>query len=306
MRLPNTDLDVSRISFGTGDLGTGIQGDDANRLLDLYADLGGNFIDTAHCYSFWILGGLGESERAVGAWLRHSGMRDRTVVSTKGGHPPVEGYPHREDFLSADSFATDVAESLDRLGTDRIDLYHLHRDDGVTPVDEIIDALNDLPVLRFFGASNWSTFRVAEANGYAARAGKRGFAVLQNQWSLATPDWTMGDDPTNRFVLDADRDWCAANGAAIHAYSATANGYFAGEPDKGGFAREANAARHARVGKLAAERGLTPTQVALAWLLNQPGTVVPIVGTKNPDHLRESFGAVGLELDETARAWLKG
>ncbi|CAN5724675.1 hypothetical protein BH11ARM2_BH11ARM2_22690 [soil metagenome] len=306
MNIPNTELDVFPISLGTGDIGTAIKGDDADRLFDLYAEAGGNFIDTAHCYSFWIAGGLGESERAVGDWLRHSGERDRTIISTKGGHPPMEGYPHVADFLSPESLANDVAESLDRLGTDHIDLYHLHRDDGTTPVDEIIDALNDLPVLRYFGASNWSIFRVAEANLYASRVGKRGFAVLQNQWSLATPNWTMADtDPTNRYVTEADRDWCAENEVAIHAYTATANGYFGGNPAQGGFANIANAARHKKVAELAAKLGKTPTQIALAWLMNQPGTVIPILGTKNPTHLTEALGAIGLELDEPICAWLR-
>ena len=304
MRLPLANLDVSPLSFGTGDLGTWVKGDDANRLFDLYAELGGNLLDTAHCYAFWVPGHEGASERAVGDWMRSRGARDRVLVSTKGGHPPMEGYPHRPDFLSAESIAEDVAESLERLGTDRIDLYYLHRDDGATPVDEIVDALNDQPELRFFGASNWSVARVLEANAYAARVGKRGFCALQNQWSLAVPNWGVPvGEPSNKFVTTADRDACAAAGMAVHAYSATATGYFEKDADEGQFA--GNGAVRERARALATRLGRTPNQVALAWLLAQPGRVTPILGTKNPDHLRDAFAALDLRLSPEERDGLR-
>jgi len=302
--IPRTDLNVSPISLGAGDLGTKVVGDDADRLLDAYIELGGNFLDTAHCYACWVPGGIGVSERALGDWMRRSGNRASVVVASKGGHPPMDIYPHAADFLSPEAILQDATESFERLGTSTIDLYYLHRDDGVTPVSEIIDALNSVEGLRYLGASNWSIGRAAEANAYAQEAGKRGFVALQSQWSLAVPTWSMGADPTVRYVTELDAGWCAANAVAIHAYSSTANGYFELAPDKGPFA--ANASRHGRVGQLAAERGMTPTQVALAWLLSQPGTVVPIIGTTKVDRVREAFGAVGHRFDAEALGWLLG
>ena len=150
----------------------------------------------------------------------------------------------------------------------------------------------------------WSIGGVAEANAYAREVGKRGFVALQSQWSLAVPSWSMGADPTVRYVTEIDADWCAANEVAIHAYSSTANGYLELAADKGPFA--ANASRHGRVGQLAAERGMTPTQVALAWLLSQPGTVVPIIGTTKVDRVREAFGAVGHRFEAETLGWLLG
>ena len=288
------------LSLGTGGLGTDLQGDDADRLLDAYAEAGGDLLDTAHVYACWVPGGEGASERTVGAWLGKS--QAPMKVSTKGGHPPMGGYPHPADFLAPEAIARDVAESLERLGRDHIDLYYLHRDDGETPVSEIVDALNDQPALRQLGASNWSTARVAEANAYAARKGKRGFAALQNQWSLAVPAWKPTADPTVRYIEDADRDWCAANGVAIHAYSSTANGYFAHDRDDGPFV--GNAVRRERARELAARLGQTPNQIALAWLLNQGA--VPILGTTKVPHLQDALGAIGMAIDAETRAWLRG
>lgn len=303
-RLIGTSLDVSALSLGTAGLGTEVDQEGANRLLDAYAEAGGNFLDSAHVYACWVPGGEGRSERAVGEWLRTRGVRDRVVVSTKGGHPPIEGYPHPEAFLTPAALERDVAQSLERLGTDTIDLYYLHRDDGKTPIEEIVDVLNGLQGPRFFGASNWSVARVAEANAYAQRTGRRGFAALQNQWSLARPRWKPTDDPTVRFVTESDHDWCVANGVAIHAYSAAANGYFAKESDDGPFA--GNEALRARVRSLAARLGRTPTQIALAWLLGQPGQVVPILGTTKIERLEEGLGALGLVLSAADRSALLG
>ncbi len=290
------------LSLGTGSLGTDLQGDGADRLLDAYAEAGGDLLDTAHVYACWVPGGTGASERAVGDWLRRRGTPMK--VATKGGHPPMDGYPHPEDFLAPESIARDVAESLDRLGRDHIDLYYLHRDDGKTPVEEIIDALSAQGSLRQLGASNWSIARVAEANAYAARVGKKGFVALQNQWSLAVPIWRPTSDPTVRFIEDADRDWCAANGVAVHAYSSTANGYFAHGGDDGPFV--GNAARRERARELAARLGKTPNQIALAWLLNQSGHVVPILGTTKVAHLQDALGAIGVQIDAETREWLRG
>jgi aryl-alcohol dehydrogenase-like predicted oxidoreductase len=304
MRIPNTDLNLSSLGMGTAGLGTELKGDDSNRLLDTYLELGGNSVDSAHCYACWIPGGIGASERAVGEWLRKSGARGHVAVATKGGHPPIDGYPHPTEFLKPESLSEDVAQSLDRLGIDEIDLYYLHRDDGKTPVAEIIDALNGLKGTRYFGASNWSVERVAEANAYAEKEGKKGFVALQNQWSLAIPTWSPTEDPTVRYVSNSDANWCDANNLPIFAYSSTSNGYFSHDRDEGGFC--GNVSRRERAVEMATTLGCTPTQVAIAWLLNQNAPVVPLLGTTKVDRLKEGFGAIGIKLDSKTRDWLRG
>jgi len=307
LSIPNTDLRISPMSLGTAELGTKIGQDDTDALLDAYVAAGGNVLDTAHCYACWTPGGIGASERAIGSWMRRRGAREQIVISTKGGHPPMEIFPeyaHPADFLSAAALAQDAAESMERLGTDVIDLYYLHRDDGVTPVSEVIDSLNNIPGLRYLGASNWSIARVSEANDYARRTGKRGFVALQNQWSLAVPNWTVTADPVNRFVTPEDARWCEENGVLNHPYSSTANGYFARDDWDGPYA--GSELRRARVRELAAREGLTPTQVALIWLMSQPGVVVPIIGTTQIERVLEAHGAIGRSFDAATLAWLAG
>ncbi len=301
MRLPGTDMDVFPISFGTADLGG--SGDDAFRLLDTYAEAGGNFIDSAHCYAFWV-GHEGRPERTIGEWLRKSGARDQVFISTKGGHPPQEGYPHLEDFLAPAAVQKDVADSHERLGTGVIDLYYLHRDDGKTPVTEVIDMLNALPGVRYLGASNWSAVRVLEANAYATQSGQRGFVAVQNQWSLTTPTWKLTTEPTVRWITDEDHHALVDADITIHAYSSTGNGYFAGRTENA-FGTDENQLLRQKAADLANRLNKTPTQIALAWLLSQPGSVVPIVGTTKLGHLSEAIGAASIKLDNETRDQLR-
>lgn len=306
--LPGTDLRVSALCLGAGRFGSALAVDAVDRLVSAFLQAGGNFFDTAHCYAFWAEGGLGASERALGESLRRLGALDRAIIGTKGGHPDGgEGYCRPDHYLAPEVIAGDVADSLERLGLDRIALYYLHRDDTRVPVGEIIDALNDqvrLGRLTWLGASNWSTARLREANAYAEGHGLRGFAISQVQWSLATPTWEMGPDPTMRYVRAADAVEYAAMGLPVAAYGATACGYFAGAG--GGFDMPANEARRERARSLARELGCTPTQVALAWLLHQEVTTIPITGTSSPAHLAEAVGAFELSLSAEQVGWLRG
>ena len=289
VNLPNTDITVSRLCFGTGAFGTSVTGDRADRLLAAFVAAGGNFFDTAHCYAFWVANGLGASERELGASLRRIGAWDNAVVATKGGHPDGgPDYRRPADFLSETVVHSDIEESLNRLGTDCIDLYYLHRDDGTTPVGEIIELLNreiEGGRIRYLGASNWSVERIAEANAHAAKTGLRGFAISQVQWSLSEPDWTAGPDPTMRTVHQHEMAWHVQSGIPIAAYSATGNGFFAKEDP--GTANPVNRARWERVRAASETLGCTPTQLAVAWLLHQRPVVLPVFSTTNEKHLAE-------------------
>jgi aryl-alcohol dehydrogenase-like predicted oxidoreductase len=280
--IPNTDLSVSPICLGGGEFGNPVPDDRLDRLMAAYLELGGNFVDTAHCYNFWVDGGDGASERTIGRILRDLGRLDDVVVATKGGHPDMgEKYRRPDRFLSPEAIASDVSDSLGRLGVDRIDLYYLHRDDARVPVGEIVDALNEQNArVRFFGVSNWSTARIDEANAYANANGRKPIVASQNQWSLATPTWKVTADPTQRYVTDADVAWHAKTGMAAIPYSSTANGFFSGR-DKKAFDTPDNVARRERANEMAWDLGVTPTQVALAYLRAHPFPVIPIVGTKS-------------------------
>ena len=312
LTLSGSRLTVSRICLGLGGFGARVQGVAAERLLADYLEQGGNFVDTAHCYACWIPeAGAGSSERALGAALRALQAREQVVIGTKGGHPAFgEGYPWPDAFLSPEQIRTDLAESLERLGTDRVELYYLHRDDPRVPVGEIMTVLNDAireGHVQEVAASNWSEGRMDAANEYAAAHGLRPFVGSQVQWSLATPDRAIGPDPTTRYVTPAMAAWHAGNGLPVFAYSAAAGGYFADPPRvTAQYDTAANAARRERAGTLAAELGVTRTQVALAYLLSQPFPVIPLLGTVNREHLREELGAAALRLTAGQVAWLEG
>lgn len=300
--LPATDISVSTIAYGmTGFDGT-VEDSRGFRLVERYAEAGGNFLDTAHCYSFWVPGGDGQSERFVGRAVRALG-RHRFVVATKGGHigmPP--GYPRPEAFANPDLIARDLDESLDRLGLPQVDVYYLHRDDPRVPVEEFIEACNVHIVegrARAIAASNWSVERFRRANEYAVRKGLHPFAILQNQWSVARPEWSNLDAPgAVRNVLDQEIGTLIELGAVVAAYSSAANGYFSTNGATGKwFDSPTTRALAPIVHRIAAAKGVTPTQIALAYLLNHPVKAIPIIGTRDEAHLAEALDSVRIELD---------
>lgn len=310
IRIPQTDLDVSVLCCGTGSFGTGIQGEATDRLIADYLEAGGNFFDTAHCYAFWVENGLGASEREVAASLRRLGALENAVVATKGGHSSGgDAYPRPEDFLNERLIQSDIEESLNRLEIERIDLYYLHRDDGRTPVGELIEMLNrevQRGRLRYLAASNWTVKRLAAANAYAAAKGLQGFVASQMQWSLAVPNWqATEEDPSTRTVTDAEITYHSETGIPLVAYSATASGYFAtAEGGNSLYDNEQNRARRERAIALSAQLGCTPPQIAIAWLLNQKPPTIPLFGTTNRAHMAEILGAVNVSLTPEQVDWL--
>ena len=127
--IPNTDLEVSALCYGTAQWGHAVVGQHLDQLVNAFRDAGGNFIDTAHCYACWTRQGAGVSERAVADYLRRSGGREEIIVATKGGHPSWSGYRTVDRYMSAGRVEADIDDSLARLDRDHIDLYLLHRDD---------------------------------------------------------------------------------------------------------------------------------------------------------------------------------
>lgn len=309
-RLNGTDLSVSTICLGGAPFSPNVSPDTTHRLYTAFREAGGNFFDSAHCYSFWMNKGLGANERALGECLRASGDRAKVVVSTKGGHPASgDKYPRPDAYLAPEVIARDIGDSLERLGVEQIDLYYLHRDDPRVPVDEIIDMLNGEVAkgrIRYPGASNWTTARIEAANTYAAGRGLQGFVASQPKWCLAHPN--PSDDPTIRFLDQEDEQWHTRHQFPAVPYSPTACGYFAsaGKLARCAFDNATSTARLERVTKLASQRKVSPNQIALAWLLSQPFPVIPILGTTKPDHLADALDAVSVELSAEETRWLRG
>jgi aryl-alcohol dehydrogenase-like predicted oxidoreductase len=311
-RIPDTDLEVSALCQGLGSFGTSIRGQEADGLYHAFRQAGGDFFDTAHCYSFWVEGGLGASERALGECLLRHGDRNRVVVATKGGQPDGgPSYPRPDRYISPQTVASDITESLQRLGLDRIDLYYLHRDDTRVPAGEIIEILNAQIArgrIRHLGASNWSIRRIAEANEHARARGLHGFAASQPQWNLAQPNANPPtSDPATRFLTDQDVEWHAEHALTVIPYSSTARGYFAtgGRSAADAYDNPVSRARLQRAQELAELLGCSVNQVVLAYLMNHDFTVVPILGTLNVEHLKDAIGADDVKLSSEHVRWLR-
>jgi aryl-alcohol dehydrogenase-like predicted oxidoreductase len=215
--VPGLDKPVSQLALGTAFYGF----EEKERwfaLLDEFLRSGGTLLDTGRHY--------GASEGVLGQWMAARGTRERVVLATKCGHGDCE-LP-AEDFEGM--VATELAESLELLGTDHVDLYMLHRDNPAVPVARIMDRLNleiDRGRVRTLGASNWTCARVDEANQYARQHGLTGFAVVSNNVSLAVPA-----QPFYRGLVSLDNaaeHWHERTGIPLTVWSPQARGFFTGK-----------------------------------------------------------------------------
>ncbi|QGP81294.1 aldo/keto reductase [Sphingobium sp. CAP-1] len=311
--LNDTDLSVSRLCYGTNMLGWQIDQARSNAILDRFAELGGNFIDSARSYGDWMPDApKGASERAIGAWLKGQ-KREDFVVATKGGFFDMRVGDYRNRVNPTD-IASDLNESLDHLGVDRIDLYWLHMDNAETPVGELIDYLNEAKAagkIGWFGASNWTDARVLEANAYASANGKTGFVAVEPFWGLAKPHEMNAMQQGYQLYFEDHGGALKDAGLAVIPYCSQSRGYFAmleqGEDAvsdtlKGFYDNPVNKARFAAAQAVAQRHGATVSEIGLAYLLNQPQQVVPIFGASTPARIEESVkaAAITLSADELA------
>ena len=311
--LPGTDMSPAVIGLGTGSYGTAIPEDGALRLMDLYVESGGNFIDTAHVYAAWVEGGEGASERTIGKWLASRGARSDVLIATKGAHHDIRTHAGR---MNVEAVRSDLHESLDRLRSDHVDLYWLHRDDRAVPVGEILSWLNEhieAGLIRAVGCSNWLADRQRAAAAWARDNGRLGFCAGQVRWSLADFHLPPGDSGSGMCSMDEEMfAYHRRTHVPVVAYSPQARGFFSGRYGPGAdatapgfreevqlhYGTEANCRRLAAARRLAAERGCSANQVAVAWLLHQPFGVCALTGARTGEQLADSCGAADVRLSE--------
>lgn len=273
----------------------------ASILLDAFFEAGGTIYDTAWIY------GMGRTERVLGEWLGARGVRDEVVVIGKGAHSPLT-YP--------EVIARQLDESLGRLGTDHVDVYFMHRDNPDVPVGEFVDAIDaEVRAGRIrgpWGGSNWTRERLDAAADYAREAGKTAPGALSNNFSLAE----MLDPIWAGCITASDDDWKAwatRRQLTNFAWSSQGRGFFT--PAAGRDRRdnpelvrvwysERNFARRDRAVELAAARGRSPIQIALAYCLWQPFPVVPLIGPRRLVELDESIQALDIALSPHDVRWL--
>jgi len=298
-RIAGIDKPVSRIVMGSMVLargGTRL----ACPLLDHFFEAGGRTLDTAYVYG---------SERPVGDWIRLRGVRDDIVLVAKGAHTP---------YCTPEDLTRQLFESLDRLQTDYVDLYLMHRDDPDVPVGEFVDVLNEHLTagrIKAFGGSNWTIERLQAANAYAKAHGLVGFAASSPHFSLGEwnePMWEGCVAATD----GTSRDWYERTQMPLLAWSSQASGFFTGryraedrdDPRIANVVRtwfnEGNFRRLERAKQLAREKGVTSTRIALAYVLTQPLNIYALIGPHSIEETRTSLGALGVPLTADERAWL--
>lgn len=265
-------------------------------ILDAFHAAGGRMIDTAEAYSAWVPGHKGgESETVLGEWLESRGLRAEMRIATKTN---VMG---KAGGLAPGKLASHLQASLERLRTDYVDLFYAHRDDPETPQDEVaggFEALRQAGLIRECGASNFTAERLAGAIAAARRIGARPYCALQNEYNLVARD-QFGPE------LQA---LCAAEGVTLLPYYGLAAGYLTGkyrsEADLERFSRGGSVRRYlergpavlAAMDTVAARTGHAHAEIALAWLLAQPGVGAPIASVSRPEQLPGLIRAVTLEL----------
>jgi aryl-alcohol dehydrogenase-like predicted oxidoreductase len=308
LKLGTTGLDVSPIAIGAMTYGDPRRGhpvwsldEDASRPLIKHAlEAGINFFDTANMYSY------GSSEEILGRALRDFADRDDVVIATKLRHPMRPGPNGRG--LSRKAIITEAEHSLQRLGTDYIDLYQIHRNDHTTPLAETLEALHDLVKagkVRYLGASSMPAWEFAKALHLQKQHGWARFVSMQDHYNLLAREEEREMIPL-----------CLDEGVGTIVWSPLARGRLARAWDDststarsetdGAFADQlyppaeqtANRAIIEAVGKIAAERGVTRAQVALAWLHSKPVVTAPLVGANTTVQIDDAVASLGLQLTD--------
>jgi aryl-alcohol dehydrogenase-like predicted oxidoreductase len=292
--LGSSGLAVSRVGLGCNNFGGRIGFEETHAVVEAALDAGVTFFDTAEVY-----GNGGGSERMLGEILE--GRREQVVLATKFAWSGEGG------DASADGVSRAIAGSLERLRTDYVDLYYLHRPDPETPIAETLRALDSLVAegtVKAIGCSNFSAEQLREADRTARELGTARFTVLQNQYSLLE----RGDDAE---VLPL----CRELGVAYVPYFPLASGlltgkYRRGEPAAQGtrlHGREIDDERLAHVERLTAfaqERGHTILELAISALASTPGITSIIAGATKPEQVRANAAAAGWKLSENELARL--
>jgi len=299
--LGKTGLKVSEVDLGTQTFGWGADENSAHAMLDRFIEFGGNILDTANIYN------EGRSEEYIGSWLRNRRDRDRLVICSKVFFATGEG--PNESGLTRKHIFNELDKSLRRLQTDYVDLYQLHCFDSSTPLEETLEALSDLVSggkVCYIGASNFTPSQLQKALMLSRMGGLRSFVSLQPEYSLIvrSTEWEL-------------LPLCREEGLGLLAWSPLAGGWLTGK-----YCRNQSPPADSRAGRkdrwddqpeqreseltwrvvdalleISCSIGKTPAQVALNWLLRQPGVTCPIIGARNMEQLNENLGSTGWELE---------
>jgi len=301
-KLGRSGMKVAPICFGGNVFGWTIDQETSFAVLDAYVEGGGNFIDSADVYSAWAPGHKGgESETVLGNWMKERGNRDSMIIATKLGNPM--GKDANQRGLSRRWMMKAVEDSLQRLQTDYIDLYQAHIDDNDSPQEETLRAFDDLVSqgkVRYIGASNFSSWRLALSLGESDKNGYVRYSSLQPVYHLL-----------NRADFERELEpLCLDQQIGVISYSSLASGFLTGKyrPNKElptsprakaiqtRYMNEHGYAVLDKVEELAEAHKATNTQIALAWILARPAITAPIVSATSVAQTKELLGALEVKL----------
>jgi len=300
-RLGSTDLKIAPLVLGGNVFGWTADKTASFAVLDAFVAGGGTMIDTADMYSSWVDGHEGgESETMIGDWLRTSGRRDDVLIATKVGMLPGEG----GEKLQPARIAAAAEASLKRLGTDRIDLYYAHQDDDTVSQEAVLEAfgkLVDAGKVRVIGASNFHAARLKSAVDAAKASDLPRYHVLQPEYNLVSRDKFEGEL----------QDYCVTENIGVLPYYGLSSGFLTGKyrtPDDLGASVRGGGMRDLLDGKgkavleamdaVVSDTGASHAQVALAWLLAQPGITAPIASATSARQIEDLLPAMTLELSD--------
>lgn len=302
--IPNTDLKVFPIGLGTARAGLDYADSEANRIFDAYLDMGGNLIDTAHVYSDWVPPETARSERVLGDWLNASGKRNKIVLMTKGGHPDItvtDPDMHKNRMTAAD-MRLDLESSLKKLQTDVIDIYFYHRDDPVQSVEDSIEIMEGFVKegkIRYYGCSNWSAARMAEADSYCKTKGYRGFAANEALLNIGLNHMAFMRDDTMLCFDDAMLGYHRQTpGNLAIPYMGLCGGFFhtyiqSGEAaaKNSNYYSEGNIKVAIKIKGLMEKYSASVTQVLLGFFRFRDFACAPLVGPLKLDELEDAMSS---------------
>ena len=328
--LGKTGESVSQFALGCMLMGTVIDKPTSFAILDHFMNEGGNFLDTANCYAWWIGNGQfvgDESESMLGEWMQARKNRADVFLATKAGarlkNPKrlwdaqgnAQWHLTQEEFeyLAPATIRQTIEGSLRRLQTDYIDLYYAHIDDRKTPLEETLDMLNQLVKegkVKYIACSNYRTWRLERARQISAAHGWTPYIAIQQQYSYFRPK--VNADFGTTIHADAElMDYLQANEeVALLAYSPILKGIYDDQKKREAsylwpsFNTEDSRIRLETLNKMAQEIGVSNSQLVLAWLLHHQPRVIPILGMSKLEHIYENLKAADIHLSDKQMALL--
>ena len=324
IELGRTGRQVSQLALGAMQMGNATDERDSFHILDRFLEVGGSMVDTADCYEWWVRPGSrgGESEELLGRWMRAGRRRDEVFLATKATALPryspdlwaADGTPdwalaeRTFEGAGADTLRAALDGSLRRLGTDHVDLYYVHVDDRNTPLEETLEALAGFVQagkVRYLGWSNVRTWRLERIRQLCERHGWPLPVAVQQQHSYLRP--APGADLTGASIVSGEQlDYLREHDdQTLVAYSPILKGVYDSAAKRSGhwmmasYAGPHAEARVAAAAEVAAEVGVTPNQLVLAWLLHQRSPrVLPLIGPRTREQFEDALPALDVKLSD--------